>query len=113
MKYTLKKAAKMFMRLDKKIFKSEIRKAEINLSLRFNNSKKYMGLFCGYYVEKGKCGELILSKWFMKNKDTFKSTVIHEMVHCIQFIRNKPVNHKGLFKSESRRIKKQFGIDIL
>lgn len=112
MKYTLDKAAKLFMRYDKKIFNSAIRKADINLSLRFNNSKKYMGIFCGYYVEKNKCGEIILSKWFMGDKDTFKSTIIHEMVHCLQFIKDKPVNHKGLFKKEYKRIKKQFGIDI-
>ena len=112
MKQTLDKAAKLFMRYDKEIFKSEIRKADINLSLRFNNSKKYMGLFCGYYVEKNKCGELILSKWFMGNKETFKSTLIHEMVHCIQFIRGKKVNHGTFFKKECKRIKRHFGIDI-
>jgi len=112
MKYTLKKAAKLFMQYDKEIFNSEIRKADINLSLRFNNSKKYMGIFCGYYVEKKKCGELILSKWFMGNKVDFKSTLIHEMVHCIQFVRGKKVNHGAFFKRECKRIKKIYGIDI-
>lgn len=112
MKPSLDKAAKYFMDFDRKIFSGRIRKADINLTLSFNNSKELMGVFVGYYHGKMKCGEIRLSKRYCKDKEQFKSTLIHEMVHCIQFIKGKRVNHGAFFKRECRRIKRHFGIDI-
>jgi hypothetical protein len=105
----LDKAAKYFMRYDKVIFNHTIKKADINLMMKLSNSRKLMGVFTGYYMEDGKYGNITLSRKYRKQ---IKSTIIHEMVHCIQFIKGKPVNHGKFFKKEAKRIRKHFGIDI-
>jgi hypothetical protein len=108
----LSKVCGLFQLYDRVIFNNIISNSDINLSLSFFKSKSLMGVYIGYFDENKKMGHIKLSKFYCKKIKTLESTLIHEMVHCIQAIKGLPVNHGKYFKSECKRIKKQFNINI-
>lgn len=108
----LKQICRLFQLYDRVLFDNEISKAEINLELSMFNKNKYMGLFIGFDVQGYKHGHIKLSRVYAKKIKMVESTLIHEMVHCLQYIRGYKVNHGKFFKAECKRIKKQIGIKI-
>ena len=108
----LNKLCKLFQLYDRLLFKNEISKADINLELSMFNKKKYMGLFIGFMVEGKKHGHIKISRQYAKKLKMVESTLVHEMVHCLQYIKGYKVNHGKFFKAEAKRIKKLSGINI-
>lgn len=108
----LKYICRLFQLYDRVLFNNEISKAEINLELSMFNKKQYMGLFIGFDVQGYKHGHIKISRMYAKKIHIVESTLIHEMVHCLQYIRGIKVNHGKFFKSECKRIQKKTGIDI-
>ena len=108
----LNKLCKMFRKYDKVIFDNLICNSDINLTISMFNSKKLMGLYIGYMKRDNKHGHIKISRCYTKKINVVKSTLIHEMVHCIQSINGLPVDHGKYFKKECKRINKHYGIDI-
>lgn len=108
----LHKICGLFQLYDRILFKNEISNSPINLELSFFNKKEYMGLFIGFDIKGYKQGHIKISRVYAKKIKMVESTLIHEMVHCLQFIRGYKVNHGTFCKSECKRIKRLSGINI-
>lgn len=71
--------------------------------------KKAMGYFYGDVDEQGeKTYTIELSKAYPNTG----ITLIHEMVHALQYKLDRGVNHRGYFKNWKRWIQQEFGLDI-
>lgn len=71
--------------------------------------KNAMGYFHGDFDENGNKTYLIEVSLAYDNTAI---TLIHEMVHALQYKLDKPVNHKKYFKQWKNWIKYEFGLDI-
>ncbi len=98
-----------FAHFNKVVFGNEIPMPKFKLY----NSKVNCGFFEGCNGEDNKPEMLIkISKYYNKNYQQFCETMLHEMVHCFQFINRVPVDHGKSFSMMARVIKKEMGIDI-
>ena len=89
------------------IFDNAVPYCEIVIKKKLHENA--MGYFYGDFDENGnKLYTIELSKGY----DNMGITLIHEMVHALQFKLNKPVNHKGYFKQWKKWISHEFGLDI-
>lgn len=98
--------------LDTLLFNNTIMDSSIELDISLNKSKKYMGLFIGFESDTNPCADIIISRKRVKTYKELIETLAHEMLHCIQYLKGKRINHGKYFKSECRRIKKEYGLDI-
>lgn len=73
----------------------------------YNNSKDYMGLFYGDYDEDfNKVYRIEISTKF----DQHGITLIHEMIHALQFYLDIKVNHGKVFKNWVKLIDNKLGL---
>lgn len=89
------------------IFDGEIPPCEI--VLKKNLEGEAMGLFYPLVDEYG--NKLYLIE-LSKDYDNLAITLIHEMVHALQYKLDKKVNHKKYFKQWRDFIRYEFGLDI-
>ena len=71
--------------------------------------KKAMGLFYADFDESGNKTYLIELSGAYPNMGI---TLVHEMVHALQWKLDKPVNHKKYFKHWRNWINQEFSLDI-
>lgn len=89
------------------IFDNQVPFCEIALHKKL--PKKAMGLFyCGYDENGEKTYLIELSEAY----DNLGLTLIHEMIHALQWKLDKPVNHRKYFKQWVAFIKQEFGLDV-
>ena len=77
------------------------------------NSKKYAGYFIGSVNEDGEPTMTIkISTKYNKDYQSFCETLLHEMVHCYQYLNHFKVGHGKSFKLMAKKINKQLGMQI-
>lgn len=82
-------------------------------TIKINRSKKNAGLFEGFADEDNNPVMTIkISSRHNTNYYEFCETLIHEMVHCYQFLNGLDVNHGKVFKQIRKVIKAEYNIDI-
>lgn len=89
------------------IFDNQVPYCEIVIKPKLQG--KAMGLFWSMIDEYGNKAYLIELSDAYQNQGV---TLIHEMVHALQYKLDKPVNHKGYFKQWRNWIAQEFGLDI-
>lgn len=81
--------------------------------IRAYSSKINCGFFEGSYNDDGEKEYLIkISDRYNKTYGEFCETMVHEMIHVFQFLRDIPVDHGKTFKAMARTIKREIGLDI-
>lgn len=87
--------------------------AIIKPKIKSFNSIKYAGYFIGEPDEEGNPAMVIkISTKYNKNYKTFCETLIHEMIHCFQYLNRMPVNHGKSFKIMAKHIKDTLGLNV-
>lgn len=89
------------------IFDGAIPQCEI--VLKKNLEGEAMGLFYPLVDEHG--DKLYLIE-LSESYHNIGITLIHEMIHALQYSLNKKVNHKKYFKQWKRWIHQEFGLDV-
>ena len=81
--------------------------------IKSSNNKIEAGYFIGFIDEEDNPHMTIkISKYYNKSYQMFCETMLHEMVHCYQFINNMPVNHGKTFRVMEKIINKELGMRI-
>lgn len=106
----MKNTEKLYQQFDlynELIFDGDVPYCEIIIKNKL--PKKSMGLFYAEFDEQGnKTYRIELSKAY----DNIGVTLIHEMIHALQWRLDYPVNHGQYFKSWRRWIRHEFGLDV-
>lgn len=89
------------------IFDGAVPPCEIVIKKKLH--KKAMGYFYSLVDENGNKAYLIELSEAYPNQGI---TLVHEMVHALQYKLNKKVNHKKYFKHWQSWIQQEFGLDI-
>ena len=89
------------------IFDNAVPYCEIVIKKKLHENAR--GYFYGDFDEnENKLYTIELSK----NYDNMGITLIHEMIHALQWRLDYPVNHGQYFKSWRRWIRHEFGLDV-
>ena len=77
------------------------------------DSKVNAGYFIGESGEGNKPRMKIkISKRFNRTYQDFCETLVHEMVHCFQFLNRMPVDHDKAFNEMAKVIRRGTGLEI-
>jgi SprT-like family len=110
MKLNAELLEKTFDHLNDLVFGNEIKPRP---EIKIYGSKVNQGFFDGSTDDNGNPEMIIrISRYYNKDYNTFCSTLLHEMVHCYQFVKRIPVDHDKSFILMAKAIKKTIGIDI-
>ena len=81
--------------------------------MKVYSSKVNAGYFIGEPDDDGNPTMVIkVSKHYNKTYQDFCETLVHEMVHCFQYIKQMPVDHGKGFKLMAKVIAKETGLNI-
>lgn len=89
------------------IFDNAVPYCEITLKKKL--PKKAMGLFYSGFDENGNKTYLIE---LSLDYDNLGLTLVHEMIHALQWAENRPVNHHKYFKQWVKFISNEWGLDV-
>jgi hypothetical protein len=110
MRLTQELLEKTFNHFNDLIFANEIKPRP---TIKVYSSKVNAGYFIGEPDEDNNPTMVIkISDRYNKTYEQFCETMLHEMVHCFQYIKHMPVDHDKAFNLMAKVIKKELGIDI-
>ena len=84
------------------------------VNIKVYSSKVNQGYFEGYPDDKGNpVLNIKISNRYNKTYNDFCETLLHEMVHCFQYIKHMDVDHGKVFNKIAKIIKKEIGLNII
>lgn len=111
MKLTKELLYKTYNHFNDYIFGGEL---PADITIKPYSSKINCGFFEGYYTDEGEKEYLIkISNRYNKTYGEFCETMVHEMIHVFQFMKDIDVDHGKTFKAMAKTIKKEIGLNII